>query len=257
MRIALLQLEIETGRRSANLSRINAWIDQACDADPAPDLLVLPECCDLGVAPVDVGELADPVGGAFAESLAAKAREMGVCLVAGVTERGVGGAHSAAVLFDADGDVLLRQRRIHLSEPWCGAYHAGNRLEVRNALGTTVGLGLSDDAKLICLPQALAAMGAGLMLLPSCVAAPTSDTIAVRRDWLSTLSNAAKLSSMVLLSASAVGRVDDGPARGMGLVGVSAALGPDGTVWARSDDDEPAVMLVDIPLTASADVAAE
>ncbi len=248
MRIALLQIEIETGRRSANLSRINEWVDRACDADPAPDLVVLPECCDLGLIPNDLSDLSEPVGGAFCESLSAKTREMGVCLAAGITERGVDGVHSAAVLFDEDGDVLLRHRRIHLPEPLHGPYTPGSRLDVRRALGTTVGLGLGDDVKLACLPGALSAMGAGLMILPAAVSVPARDGQEARRAWFDALTAAARAASIGVLCAGAVGVMEDGPAQGKALIGGSAAVGPDGRIWAQADDDGSAALMADLDL---------
>ena len=103
MRVALLQLAIKASGRSANLTRVLRGFVAAVEAVPAPDLVVLPGCCDglraRGVTPAMVQS--------FTESIAAAAREWGVYVAAGSLRAGSDAQLvDAARLFDPDGDVV-------------------------------------------------------------------------------------------------------------------------------------------------------
>ncbi len=246
MRIALIQMAIETGGRSANLVRALQWIDRACDQDPAPDLIVLPESCDLGVAAPDAAAMAEPVGGPFAESLAAKAREMGVHVAAGLTERDVGGLYSAGVLFDVDGDVLLRHRRIHLDPCQRETYTSGDRLRVRQTPWGCVGIQVSADLDLPCLTDALAAMGAALIIVPGAwTCGPGGESSDVRALEACAVERT-KTAPVVLVSVNGVGAIEKGPLKDRALYGNSMVYAPGGRELLVGPRHEEAMLTVDV-----------
>jgi len=245
VRIALIQMAIVPGRRSANLVSALGWIDKACDLDPAPDLVVLPECSDIGWLAPGAAELAEPVGGSFAESVAAKAREMGVHLVAGLTERDGEALYSAGVLFDVDGDVLLRQRKINLQAS-DNAYAPGDRLRVRQTAWGRVGIEVSTDLLAGCITDALAAMGARIILSPcawACKPGDESDGLQAVQGHLAERTAAAPVH---LVSVNGVGEIDEGAWRGMTLFGGSMAYGPGGEALLVGPTNEEALLTVDI-----------
>ena len=107
MRVALLQTRLDPKSRAANTQAINATIDRAAAAGPAPDLLVLPGACDAGGtgAARSVNSTRLEV---IKENLAQKAREWGVFIAAGLHGRHEEKWVPCAVLFDPDGDVVAR-----------------------------------------------------------------------------------------------------------------------------------------------------
>ena len=73
MRLALLQLRIRPGARSANLAHALRRFVQAAEKDPPPDLIVLPAWCDGYVG----GGVTEAMAQTFSESLGVAAREWG------------------------------------------------------------------------------------------------------------------------------------------------------------------------------------
>ena len=63
MNVALVQFRVEQSAHSSNLARAMRAIDEAANADPAPDVICLPECCDLGWLAAKASEFAEPGGG--------------------------------------------------------------------------------------------------------------------------------------------------------------------------------------------------
>ena len=130
MKVAMVQLRVESSQRSSNLARAMRAIDEAANADPAPDVICLPECCDVGWLAAKASEFAEPGGGTFTESMGLKAREHGVFVVAGGTERDGDRLYNSAVLLDPDGDAILRHRKINIMDVAKDCYAVGDRLGV-------------------------------------------------------------------------------------------------------------------------------
>ena len=108
MRAALLQLRIDSQSRAANLSQALRMIDEACSADPSPDLVILPEACDTGQPEGRTSSITPAMADGFGQSLASKAREWGVYVAAGFHQVVDGAPIGSAALYDPDGDVVVR-----------------------------------------------------------------------------------------------------------------------------------------------------
>ncbi len=66
---------------------------------------------------IELFKLAEPIPGPTTERLAAVAREHGVVLVASLFERRAAGLyHNTAVIFDADGSVVGKYRKMHIPD---------------------------------------------------------------------------------------------------------------------------------------------
>jgi predicted amidohydrolase len=139
MRIALLQLRVSRRGRSANLAHVLGRVIAAAEAVPAPDLLVLPACCDG----LNGGEVTEAMAQGFGESLAAAAREWGVFLAAGALQVADGKVCEQGRLYDPDGDVIA----------WGpGSAESGPGPTFDTALGrVSIGLGIED--RLVGLPE--------------------------------------------------------------------------------------------------------
>lgn len=163
MRITLVQMRLDPGGRSANLTGALRWIDEAADLTPSPDLICLPGCADHGGTLAKVASPTDARGGSFCETLAMKARDLGLFIATGHVDVDFDAVYVAASLFDADGDAILRQRAVCPTP--AGEAGRGMSLQVRDSIFGRVGLLVGPDAYDAILPRALARMGARLLIV--------------------------------------------------------------------------------------------
>jgi len=166
VKVCLIPMEVLPGKRAANLARALDWMEQVGALEPAPDLLVFPECVDLGITDrPPAPDLVEPAGGPFAESLAERARDLGIYVAAGLTEQRDESLLSSAILLDPDGDTILRHRRIMLPED---SYFArGESIRVRRTPLGCIGLLAGADVWEAHLIGAFALMGADLVVAPN------------------------------------------------------------------------------------------
>ena len=112
IKLALGQMLVEGGRPQENLARAVEMIAQA--GRQGCQIVVLPECLDLGWAHPSARQLAAEIPGPTSEVLCRAAAEAGLHVVAGLTERAGSRIYNAAVLIDPRGQMLLKHRKINL-----------------------------------------------------------------------------------------------------------------------------------------------
>jgi predicted amidohydrolase len=163
VKITLVQMRLEPGSRSANLSAALRRIDDAADLTPSPDLILLPGCADHGGTLAKAVSPTDARGGAFCETLALKARDLGLYIATGHVDADFDDVYLAASLFDADGDTVLLQRAVCPTP--VGEAGRGTTLQVRDTIFGRVGLLVGPDASDAILPRAMARLGARLLIV--------------------------------------------------------------------------------------------
>ena len=75
---------------------------------------MLPECLDLGWTNPAATDLAAEIPGPTSDVLCRAAREAGLYVVAGLTERAGSRIYNAALLIEPRGQILLKHRKINL-----------------------------------------------------------------------------------------------------------------------------------------------
>lgn len=110
MRIAVIQLAVEPGRRAATLQRAVAALESAAEVDPAPDLIVLPTFSDLPDVILERVVLGERFQGPTTAAMSDYARQWGVYVAFGFVERTAEGLGPCIVLLDRDGDVVQSRR---------------------------------------------------------------------------------------------------------------------------------------------------
>lgn len=158
-------MRVEPGKRSANLTNALRWVDRAAELEPPPDLICLPAACDYGPNPEKIAAPMDSRGGSFAETIALKARDLGLFIALGHADADPLNAYVAVTLFDPDGDPILRHRAVVVSRPTRSDFGGGTVLAVRDTLLGRIGLLVDSDLAKGCLADALAAMGATLIIV--------------------------------------------------------------------------------------------
>jgi predicted amidohydrolase len=231
-RLALVQMRVDGGEKEPNLARAGARIAEA--ASGGAGCVLLPECLDLGwTHPSSLSE-AEPIPGGYpCKLLCDLAREHGVFVCAGLTERAGGRVYNAALLIDPGGRVLLVHRKLNELEIGHAFYAQGDRLGVCETDLGTIGLVICADgfAEGCVLTRSLGYMGADVILSPSAWARPADHDNTLDpygKIWRDSYKPLARDFSLWIAAASNVGPITAGPWQGRKCIGCSLVIGPDG-----------------------------
>lgn len=204
----------------------------------------------------DVGcfDRAEPIPGPSSDFLEALARDADVVLVASLFERRAPGLyHNTAVVFERDGSIAGRYRKMHIPDDpgfYEKFYFTPGDLGF-TPIDTSVGrLGV-----LVCwdqwYPEAarlMALAGAELLLYPTAIGWDPRDTDAEKlrqRDaWVTVQRAHAVANGIAVLVANRVGHEADPSAQGAGIDfwGNSFIAGPQGELLAEADVRTPGVL---------------
>ena len=266
LRVALVQ-EFDQGSVDANLARIEQRVGEA--AAQGARLVLLQElhngayfCQHESVAEFD---RAEPIPGPSTERLAALARRHGVVLVSSLFERRAPGLyHNTAVVFDADGRIAGKYRKMHIPDDpgfYEKFYFTPGDLGFE-PIDTQVGrLGV-----LVCWDQwypegarLMALAGAELLLYPTAIGWDPDDAQdekdRQRMAWILSHRGHAVANGLPVLSCNRTGH-EPSPlgASGIRFWGSSHVLGPQGEVLAEAGTDQAELLLVDVDLSRSEQV---
>jgi N-carbamoylputrescine amidase len=263
--VALIQ-EHNHGDADANLAVIEQRVAEA--ARRGARLVLLQElhngayfCQHESVQEFD---LAEPIPGPSTQRLAALARQHKVVLVSSLFERRAAGLyHNTAVVFDADGSIAGKYRKMHIPDDpgfYEKFYFTPGDLGF-TPIDTSVGrLGV-----LVCWDQwypegarLMALAGADLLLYPTAIGWDPDDAQDERnrqRDaWVLSHRGHAVANGLPVLSCNRVGH-EPSPlgAAGIDFWGNSHVLGPQGEFLAQAGS-EPEILSVEVDLQRSEQV---
>ena len=182
---------------------------------------------------------AEPPYGPRESAMAVAARATGLAVLGGAIVRDQTNArrHNTAVLFGADGEELLRYRKIHLPDEegyWeAHHYHPGGELQApADVGGFGIGVQVCSDANRPQGCNSLAAMGADAILIPRATPAETYPR------WRLVLRANAVTSCAYVVSVNRPG------ARSQGVIGgPSMVAGPSGEVLLETRDPVATITL--------------
>ncbi|KLJ01614.1 carbon-nitrogen hydrolase [Luteimonas sp. FCS-9] len=210
---------------------------------------------------VDAFDLAEPIPGPSTERLAALAKQHGVVVVSSLFERRAAGLyHNTGVVFDADGSLAGKYRKMHIPDDpgfYEKFYFTPGDIGFK-PIDTSVGrLGL-----LVCwdqwYPEAarlMALAGADLLLYPTAIGwDPTDDDAEKTRQrdaWILSHRGHAVANGLPVLSCNRVGH-EPSPlgAAGIDFWGNSHVLGPQGEFLAQAGGD-PTLLTCEVDLDRS------
>jgi len=267
--VALIQ-ERNQGDAEANLAVIEQRVAEA--ARRGAKLVLLQElhngayfCQHQSVSEF---ELAEPIPGPSTERLGKLAKQHDVVLVSSLFERrGAGLYHNTAVVFEADGSIAGKYRKMHIpDDPGFNEkfYFTPGDLGF-NPIDTSVGrLGV-----LVCWDQwypegarLMALAGAELLLYPTAIGwDPTDDQAEKERQrsaWILSHRGHAVANGLPVLSCNRVGH-EPSPlaadkrvgAAGIDFWGSSHVLGPQGEFLAEAGTSEPEILMAEVDLQRS------
>jgi len=248
VRVAVAQYEPRVGEAEHNRGQAVAWVEAA--ADRGAELVVLPELAASGYVfsgEADVDRLAeDPDSGATTAALVDACRRRRVHVVAGLAERAGGCRYNSAVVLGPAGR-LATYRKLHLFYDEKSWFQAGDRLVVVDLPRVRLGVAICYDLWFPEVTRGLALQGAEL------IAVPTNWVSSFRRrlhDEHGYCQGDIMAMAAAAANGTAVACADRvGVERGVGFLGASIIVGPDGwPVAGPASPDRPELLVADIDL---------
>ena len=263
LRVALIQ-DRDRGSVEANLARIEARVAEAAAA--GAKLVLLQELHNGAYfcqhESVDEFDRAEPIPGPSTERLGALAKRHGLVIVSSLFERRAAGLyHNTAVVFEADGRVAGKYRKMHIPDDpgFLEKFYFTPGDLGFEPIDTSVGrLGV-----LVCwdqwYPEAarlMALAGAELLLYPTAIGwdpnDPQDEQDRQRMAWILSHRGHAVANGLPVLSCNRTG-FEPSPTGGSGIRfwGSSIVLGPQGEILAEAETDSDALLLADVDLKRS------
>ncbi len=235
--IGIAQMLVSAGKPEDNIERAGSMIAEA--ARKGCDIVVLPECLDLGWTYPEAVRAAEPIPGTYSDKIAEYADKNAIYVVAGLTEKAhepYGEAvYNAAVLISPQGNIILKNRKINILDIAQHIYRTGNLLATAHTPFATIGVDICADnfPSSYAIGHTLARMGAELICSPSAWAVDADHDN--RKEpygdlWREAYSDLARLYRCAVVGVSNVGWIDAGPWKGKKCIGSSLVVGPGGDV---------------------------
>lgn len=232
-KIGMVQMHVVAGEQERNLAHGESLIREA--AGNGVDLVVLPECCDLGWTDPSSTTEAEPIpSGSPFQRIAAAAAANDIFVCAGLTERSGTNVYNSAVLVDPTGALLLHHRKINgldIEQPF---YSVGDRLGVVDTDLGRIGIMICADAFAPgqVISRTLGHMGAQIILSPSAWAVSDRNLYSTRNPygeiWRENYQPVTEEFQLWIAGVSNVGAIPRGPWRGRYAIGASLLYGPGG-----------------------------
>ena len=245
--------------RQTNLDYSIAKIHEA--AEQHADLVVLPE---LHLGPYFCQnedhqhfDLAQPIPGETTDVLSQIAKKLKIVIVSTIFEKRAAGLyHNTAVVFDKDGSIAGKYRKMHIPDDpgfYEKYYFTPGDLGFK-PINTSIGrLGI-----LICwdqwFPEAarlMALAGAELLIYPTAIGWDPQDTEAEQQRqldaWVTVQRGHAVANGLPVISCNRIG-FEQAPdsEKGIQFWGNSFITGPQGEIIARGDANNPSLLLANI-----------
>jgi len=212
---------------------------------------------------VDNFNLAVSVPGPSTDKYASIAAELGIVLVTSLFEKRAPGLyHNTAVVFDVDGKIAGRYRKMHIPDD--PAYYEKFYFTPGDLGFEPIQTSLGKLGVLVCwdqwYPEAarmMALKGAELLIYPTAIGWENSDTpeerLRQQDAWVTVQRGHAVANGLPLIAVNRVGHEADPSehTHGIQFWGHSFAVGPQGEFLAMASDDKACSLVVDIDLTRS------
>lgn len=260
--------QANTADTEDNRSRLAAKIRKL--AKEGARLIVLQELHDslyfCQTENVDLCSLASPIPGTITDFYGALAKECGIVLVTSLFERRAPGLyHNTAVVFDTDGSIAGKYRKMHIPDD--PAYYEKFYFTPGDLGFEPVDTSVGRLGVLVCwdqwYPEAarlMALAGAEILIYPTAIGWESTDTEdekkRQREAWITVQRGHAIANGLPLISVNRVGHEPDpsGATNGIQFWGSSFVAGPQGEFLAQCSDDAECEAIVDIDMERSEQV---
>ena len=214
----------------------------------------------------DLFDLAEPIPGPSTQYYSEIARACGVVLVTSLFERRAPGLyHNTAVVFDSDGSMAGKYRKMHIPDD--PAYYEKFYFTPGDLGFEPIHTSLGKLGVLVCwdqwYPEAarlMALRGAELLIYPTAIGWESSDTDAEKARqqgaWETVQRGHAVANGLPVITVNRVGHEPDpsGQTRGIQFWGHSFVAGPQGELIFLAPDDAPCTTVVEVDMERSEQV---
>ena len=257
-----------TGDIADNKKRLKHHIEQ-CAAKGA-QLVVLQELHNslyfCQTESTDNFDLAESIPGESTEFYSRIAGELHIVLVTSLFERRTAGLyHNTAVVFDTDGSIAGKYRKMHIPDD--PAYYEKFYFTPGDLGFTPIKTSIGTLGVLVCwdqwYPEAarlMALKGAELLIYPTAIGWESSDTDDEKarqlNAWIISQRAHAVANGLPVISVNRVGHEPDSSGQTNGILfwGNSFVVGPQGEFLAQAGNDRPENMVVEIDMERSENV---
>ncbi len=215
---------------------------------------------------VDLFDLAEPIPGPSTELFGKVAAERHIVLVASLFERRAAGLyHNTAVVFDVDGSICGKYRKMHIPDD--PAYYEKFYFAPGDLGFRPVQTSLGRIGVLVCwdqwYPEAARIMalgGAEMLVYPTAIGWESTDTDDEKERqlnaWMLSMRGHAVANGLPVVAVNRVGHETDpsGQTGGITFWGNSFVCGPQGEMIARMGSEAPDNMVVSIDMSRSENV---
>lgn len=245
--------------RQVNLDYSIAKIHEAAAA--GADLVVLPElhlgayfCQNEDYRHFD---LAQPIPGPSTDSLSAVAKKLGIVIVSTIFERRAAGLyHNTAVVFDKDGSMAGKYRKMHIPDD--PAFYEKYYFTIGDLGFTPIETSIGKLGVLICwdqwFPEAarlMALAGADLLIYPTAIGWDREDTQEEQQRqlqaWITIQRAHAVANGIPVISCNRIGfeQAPDSD-KGIQFWGSSFIAGPQGEIISQANDSEDKLLIASL-----------
>ena len=267
MKIGIIQQTI-TPDVEANKAKLRAEIVAA--ATEGAELVVLQELHNTPyfcqTENTELFNLAEPIPGPSTEFYSQVARECGIVLVTSLFERRAAGLyHNTAVVFEKDGSVAGKYRKMHIPDD--PAYYEKFYFTPGDLGFEPIQTSVGKLGVLVCwdqwYPEAarlMALAGADLLIYPTAIGWESTDTpeekARQREAWITVQRGHAVANGLPVVSVNRVGHEPDpsGATNGILFWGSSFVAGPQGEFLYQSPSDETDRKVIDVDMQRSENV---
>lgn len=212
---------------------------------------------------VDLCSLAVAIPGDITDFYGSVARECGIVLVTSLFERRAPGLyHNTAVVFERDGSIAGRYRKMHIPDD--PAYYEKFYFTPGDLGFEPVDTSVGRLGVLVCwdqwYPEAarlMALAGAEILIYPTAIGWESTDSAdekeRQREAWITVQRGHAIANGLPLVAVNRVGHEPDpsGATNGIQFWGSSFVAGPQGEFLFRAPDDSEKIAVVDIDMERS------
>ena len=237
VKVAMGQMLVEGGNIPANIRRAEQMI--ADSGKTGSDIIVLPECIDLGWTYPDACNLAEPVPGTVSDSLCEAAVQSGMHVVAGLTEKEGTHIYNTALLISSRGEILGKHRKINILDIAQDIYSTGTSLSVIETQLGKIGVDICADnfPDTYAIGHTLARMGADIILSPCSWAIPPDYSGNPNPCWMweKSFTRLACLFNIPVVGVSNVGIISAGVWKDYHCIGNSLAVSGEGIIVKKGE----------------------
>ena len=268
----ILKVGIVQQSNSADIEQNKALLKAniECCAEQGAQLVVLQELHNslyfCQTENTDLFDLAEPIPGPSTQFYSEIARNCGVVLVTSLFERRAPGLyHNTAVVFDSDGSMAGKYRKMHIPDD--PAYYEKFYFTPGDLGFEPIETSVGRLGVLVCwdqwYPEAarlMALRGAELLIYPTAIGWESSDTDAEKARqqtaWETVQRGHAVANGLPVVTVNRVGHEPDpsGQTRGIQFWGHSFVAGPQGELLFLAPDDTPCTTVVDVDMQRSEQV---